>query len=165
MRSNPTEYTVNRLSVESGLDRRSIGRKLATAGVEPVRIEGRQKFYSLRDAGPALWSHPRSDTMPLDQARAELAMAQTALHQIKLQTARGELVPKKLVDSTAFYSARVARDRIMALPDRLAPILAAEQDEFRVFSTMEAECRQICQELAAMWGAPETAPQANGASA
>jgi phage terminase Nu1 subunit (DNA packaging protein) len=99
------------------------------------------------------------DAVPLDEARSRLAQAQTALAELKLRIASGELTDSAQVRLTAFQGARVARDRILALADRLAPVLAAESDEHRVYLALQTEGRAVCAELAGMWdAAPEAAP-------
>ncbi len=87
----------------------------------------------------------------LDQERAQLAKSQRELIDMRIRERAGELVERSRVETTAFMGARTARDRILALADRLAPILAAETDERAVYEKLKAEGRAVCIELAQAW--------------
>jgi hypothetical protein len=48
----------------------------------------------------------------------------------------------------AFNMARKARDQLIALPERVAATLAAEQDPAQVQRLLEDEIERICEEIA-----------------
>jgi hypothetical protein len=150
-------WSLNGLATELKMDRRSLSRILEgctyTAETHGKRSERR---YAMVDVIRYL-TRTAAARLDLNQERARLAKAQADAEELRVRQRRGELVDASHVRDTAFAGARVARDRIMALPDRLAPILAAEDDEHKTFTILAAECRQTCAELAAAWDVPETA--------
>jgi hypothetical protein len=87
------------------------------------------------------------------QARARREVIEAARAQLKLDAEKEGLVEKAKVQHTAFMGARIARDRILAFADRLAPELAAESDERRVYDKLFHECRMLCDKLAEGLGA------------
>lgn len=80
------------------------------------------------------------------RAARELYLAQLA--KIELDRQRGTLVRADEVRIGAFNMARKARDQLMALPERVAAILAATQDSIEVQRILEEEIERICQEIA-----------------
>lgn len=69
-----------------------------------------------------------------ERAEAELA-------ELELRERRGELVKKADVERELFAVQRALRDRITGIPDRIAPIVAAETDVGRCHEIMAAEIR------------------------
>lgn len=82
-----------------------------------------------------------------EAARADAARAE--LLHLELDLKRGNLVRAEDVRKAAFDKARVARDRLMAIPDRLAPLLAAESDPRKAHALLAEELHRVCAELAA----------------
>lgn len=79
-------------------------------------------------------------------AREKLAAAQ--LRELELAREAGQLVLKQARDDAEFGRARMAREAIMALPDRLSVVLAAEASPEVVHALLTAACRKICAQLA-----------------
>ncbi len=79
-------------------------------------------------------------------AREKLAAAQ--LRELELAREAGQLVLKQARDDAEFGRARMAREAIMSLPDRLSVVLAAESAPEAVHALLTAACRKICAQLA-----------------
>lgn len=79
-------------------------------------------------------------------AREKLAAAQ--LRELELAREAGQLVLKQARDDAEFGRARMAREAIMSLPDRLSVVLAAEASPETVHALLTAACRKICAQLA-----------------
>jgi hypothetical protein len=79
-------------------------------------------------------------------AREKLAAAQ--LRELELAREAGQLVLKQARDDAEFGRGRTARKAIMALPDRLSVVLAAETSPEGVHALLTAACRRICAQLA-----------------
>jgi hypothetical protein len=60
---------------------------------------------------------------------------------LEYKTKSGELVPVADVKAQAFTLARAVRDGLLALPDRVAPMLAATQDAAQVHRLLSEEIR------------------------
>jgi hypothetical protein len=82
------------------------------------------------------------------KARAARELYQAQLVKLELDRRRGELVRADEVRLGAFNMARKARDQLIALPDRLATILAATEDPAEVHRILTDEIERICMELA-----------------
>lgn len=80
-------------------------------------------------------------------AREKLASAQ--LRELELAEKAGRLVPASQVEALVFDQARLAREALMSIPDRVATILAAESDAAVVHAKLSAECRKVCEMLSA----------------
>jgi hypothetical protein len=91
----------------------------------------------------------RSAAFARSSASARADAARAELLHLELDLKRGNLVRAEDVRKAAFDKARVARDRLMAIPDRLAPLLAAESDPRKVHALLASELHKVCAELAA----------------
>jgi hypothetical protein len=154
------EYTVSALANETGRDRRSIQRRLLRAGVQPIRTSGRERYYLLRDVGPALWGS--ADGHDLDGERMRYYRGKADLDEITKRQRLGELIERTMVANFLFAATRTARDRLLSFCDRLAPILAAESNEYVVYDTLSYEARQTVTELASAFNTG--LPPPNGGS-
>jgi hypothetical protein len=75
------------------------------------------------------------------RAKREHFAAQSAELDFRLK--EGSMVLRADVDRDAFEAARGAQQMLLALPDRLAPLLAAESDPHRVHVMMVAELHRV----------------------
>ncbi len=82
------------------------------------------------------------------KARAARELYQAQLAKLELDRQRGVLIRADEVRLGAFNMARKARDQLIALPERIAAILAATEDAAEVQSILEEEIERICQEIA-----------------
>lgn len=81
------------------------------------------------------------------KARAARETINAQLAKLELDRERGLLVPAADVRVAAFNSARKARDLLMAVPERIAVVLAATDDPGEVQRLLEEEIEVICLEL------------------
>jgi hypothetical protein len=82
------------------------------------------------------------------KARAARELYQAQLAKLELDRKRGTLVRADEVRLGAFNMARKARDQLIALPERLASVLAAVEEPAEVQRILEEEIERICQEIA-----------------
>jgi hypothetical protein len=82
------------------------------------------------------------------KARAARELYQAQLAKLELDRRRGALVPADEVRLGAFNMARKARDQLIAMPERLAAVLAATEEPAEVQRILEEEIERICQEIA-----------------
>lgn len=111
------------------------------------RHDSAQAGAQAASAAPPPWL-PGDDrsNYTVQAAREKLAAAQ--LRELELAREAGQLVLKQARDDAEFGRARMAREAIMALPDRLSVVLAAEASPETVHALLTAACRKICAELA-----------------
>jgi hypothetical protein len=82
------------------------------------------------------------------QARAIREGYLARIAKIDYETQAGALVAAETVRVAAFNAARTARDSLLSMPDRLAPVLAGESDQFEVHRIMSEEIRRVCNDIA-----------------
>src|SRR4051794_22604058 len=111
MSMTPKLWTVNGLSTELGLDRRSLASRLATTPGDS-QVQGRPAWL-LKTALAALGQPTRAPRSELDQERARLAKEQADGHELKNATLRGELLPADEV--VAGWQAAIGRARSLLL--------------------------------------------------
>lgn len=104
---------------------------------------------------------PSPDTNPVApggpsyaQSRAIREAYAARLAKLDYEERSGALVRTDRVEVGWFNALRVVRDRILNLPDRLAPLLAAESDERRVREMLVVELRTVLADVADEVGGP-----------
>jgi hypothetical protein len=116
------------------MDRRALGRRLE--GLEPVeeRKVGKrtERLYRLADVFAHLHSDERLD---LNAERAKLAVLQQERIRIELGEKRGELISAKATVAHWQSMLGEVRGRLLALPNRAAPIVA-RKDEGQIFAVL-----------------------------
>jgi hypothetical protein len=98
---------------------------------------------------------PRPVAESLGQAGASFGQARTVemvfrakLRRLEFETKQGRLIEAEAVRKTIAEAVRTLRDGILALPDRLATVLAAESDSKKVHVTMKTELSRELEALA-----------------
>jgi hypothetical protein len=104
-----------------------------------------------------LFSDDLRSNYTVQAAREKLAAAQ--LRELELAREAGQLVLKQARDDAEFGRARMAREAIMSLPDRLSVLLAAEASPESVHALLTAACRKICAQLARSSATPAAEAQ------
>jgi hypothetical protein len=82
------------------------------------------------------------------KARAVREHFLARLAQLEFQERTGELVRASEVKIAAFNHSRMLRDRILAVPDRVASIVASESDAAKCHSILAEELRKALNEAA-----------------
>lgn len=89
-----------------------------------------------------------STTAQYGQARAIREGYAARRAKIDYEKEIGQLVDVDSVRALAFKVARTARDSLLSMPDRLAPIIAGESNQFEVHRIMSEEIRRVCNDIA-----------------
>ncbi len=76
---------------------------------------------------------------PLNAAKEKQAFYQAALSQLEYEEKAGKLIEVEKVKSDAFSTARLVRDSVMNVPERIASLLAAESDPHKCFMMLKEE--------------------------
>jgi hypothetical protein len=97
---------------------------------------------------------PTGDDEPEDgepityaQARAQHERFKARLAQLELEQREGKLVEADVVKREAFRTARLVRDALLNLPDRIAAELANETNQFKVHQRLVSEIRRALEDL------------------
>jgi len=92
---------------------------------------------------------PSSDDEPITyaEARAQHERFKARLAQLELEEREGKLVEAEVVKQQAFRVARMVRDSLLNLPDRVAGELAAETNQFKVHQRLTLEIRRALEDM------------------
>jgi hypothetical protein len=70
------------------------------------------------------------------------------LAQLDFERQSGKVLEGDKVRAAWFNNTRRARDMLLTIPDRLAPVLAGESDRFEVHRILLEEIRRVCDDIA-----------------
>lgn len=88
-----------------------------------------------------------SEVSSYAEQRALLTGYKAEMAKIELDKAKGMVVDSVTVRDSAFTTARRVRDAILNIPDRVAPIIAAESNTHTVRTLLDTELRRSLEEL------------------
>ncbi len=91
------------------------------------------------DDAPASESH--------DEARTRLRIAEADLLELKLAEERGEVIRVDAVKTALSVAMATAREALLQIPSRLAPLLAADTDPASVQNLLYGEIHQALETL------------------
>lgn len=74
-------------------------------------------------------------------------IAEARLAELKLAEQRGELVRVAEVEASLAAKVAALREGFLQMPARLAPIMAAESDQARCHDILQAELRQVLEQM------------------
>ena len=94
--------------------------------------------------GPTLPGHLSA----FAEARAQREKIRAAIEMKQLQRLEGRLVDVDKVRAAAFAHTRTARDQLLGIPDRLAPVLAPIGDAAEIHRILLEEVRRVAADLA-----------------
>ena len=122
--SSGSEMSINALHVQTGLDRRTLGRLLAD--VKPVDTVGNSKLYTIKQVveaarGPSA----QAEKARLDKLRADVV-------ELDLAQKRGELIPTETVIDMLVPLISNIRTKLIAIPSKAAPVVMQCRAEFEV---------------------------------
>ena len=99
------------------------------------------------DAAGANASEPTDEAH--HQARTRREIAEASMAEMREAELRGELIQVSAVRAAFGTALTATRDRLLSIPDRLAPVLAAESDRHLVHEALNAEIRDALAQLSA----------------
>jgi len=91
--------------------------------------------------------HPAGGGPSLAEAKRARAVWQAERERIELQQLKGELISTAEVKAEAFNVARVVRDNMLAIPDRVIPTLASMSDLRAMHQYLTEEIRTAIRSL------------------
>ena len=150
----PKMHSVSSLSVETGIDRRTLARRLAQ--LPPSEKRGRIKYWLLRDVlryldtqSPGQVAAPASNgSAEYDEERTRLTRAKADMAELDERERRGELVPVAAVDSFLNTVLSRVRQGILTLPARVAPKGHDAQTIPELERIVLEDCQQVLEEIA-----------------
>lgn len=84
------------------------------------------------------------------KSRAVREHYQARLAKLEFDEKAGKLVPADTVRVSIFKTARSARDMLMAIPDRVAPLIVGQIDAHEIHRILTDEVRRVCVEVSKM---------------
>lgn len=97
---------------------------------------------------PAASPVPEPSTgISLQKSRANKELFEALLKKLEYEEKSGKLVEIAKVELEAFAAARVARDRLLLIPDRVAPIIIGQTDMYEIKRVLREEIIRSLQNL------------------
>ena len=130
-------------------ERRSEPQNKSAPAAKPVAVHAPEPVTLPHGGGlPQDGTPPRGDLPTLLlKTRIKSEVERAKLLEIKAKVEAGKYIDADTVKTAAFNKARVVRDGLLNIPDRLAAVLAAENDPARVHELLAAEIRTALEEL------------------
>lgn len=168
-RRRGVSHTAVQKAIKSQRLSRAVVRNGNTVGIDPEIadaewIQGQKEI--LKDQIPSSESKPKPRTErpppseevssgpPIDKVSSTYAQSRAAreayaarLAKLDFEQKSGKLVDAEAVRNEAFKSARIVRDALMNIPDRIAAELAAETNIFKIHSRLTEELRKSLESL------------------
>jgi hypothetical protein len=125
---------------------RLTGGKVDTAQAETALAALREPLRQTSSEEPLEGGGQSLSTLLL-KSRIKTEVERGRLLEAKAKAETGKLVSADEVRIAAFRRARIVRDGMLNLPDRLAAVLAAEHDAIKVHTLLTTEIRTVLVEL------------------
>ena len=115
--------TASQIVSELNIDRRKLGQVLIQCKV--IKQSGKIKYYLIQDVIKHLYN--KTDKLiSLEEARKNKAIAEAELLELNLEKEKGNVLDRDLVDKQWANLVLSCKNRLEAIPNKLAPILAVE---------------------------------------
>ena len=152
MTAKAVERTINRLSIELGKDRRTVAKVLKDT--EPVRVEGRYRYYTVRQYIDAL------ENQSINGLDSSLAQARlTRARRIKIEMENEKLMEGlvRAEDVELWWKNHVAQARevFLAMPEKIREPLANASTVAEVEQLLKSVVYEALDEVAGI-GRPDT---------
>lgn len=150
--SLPTVIT----AISNGRLEQSVKRRGQGYQIDPVKADA--EWLANTDTGQGAPAHAKNapadepdtdDDQPITyaQARAQHERFKARLAQLELEEREAKLVQAAEVTREAFRVARLVRDSMLNIADRVAAELAAESNQFKVHQRLTHEIRRALEDL------------------
>lgn len=97
---------------------------------------------------PNLTKRDKKNKITQTEAERRRAVAIAKLRELELKEKQGRLIDRTQVERTWFEHARLIRDGILSIPDRLSALMASISDPHKVHQLLDSELRKALSEVA-----------------
>lgn len=137
-------WSVNGLSVEFKIDRRTVAKRIES--VPPAKKDARGNYWRLADvAGLLVQSSERVPGSQADDEARKIA-AEADIAEMKAGTMRGDLVSAEEVGVELDRAVAAVRARLMTVPTKLAPVVRPD-DPPLARRVLESAMLEVLEEL------------------
>lgn len=148
--------SVEQLRVDQGVSRLARELNISPSVVSKKRLAGKSdqvirqeaELYRAMLAEREVEDDTGSETYQAARSRKESSIAN--LRGLEFAEKEGKLIDRAQTEADAFKTARTVRNGLIAIPDRVASLLAAESDPARVHAVLSAEIREVLAGLAGL---------------
>lgn len=116
----------------------------------PLPMQQLERAEPLPLGTPSLFEGPAHDPDSYETSRRRREAAEASIAEMKQAEMEGALIRVDAVRSSFASKISGARDALLQIPSRLAPVLAAEADILKVNTALEDSLRQALAELSGM---------------
>jgi phage terminase Nu1 subunit (DNA packaging protein) len=139
--AKPQEWTIYGLSIETGIDRKTLGRLLENA--EPV-TKGNRDYYKMRQVCDALRG---GGIKAQEQERTRLYRNQADHEELRVAEKSRQLIPVSEVDEVWGEIAIAIKSKLLAMPARIAQVALAASSLREVEEAIRVEIYSALNEL------------------
>ena len=122
--------------------------KLADGTIDPKTADREWDSNSDPAQKPAVEAVSSGTGSSYQQSRAIKEAYEARLKKLEFETKSGKLIPISEVQIEAFNAARIVRDRLLNIPDRVIPIIAGKTDIHEMKETLRKELLKSLENLA-----------------
>lgn len=144
-----------------GISHQAVRKALARGRITELRREGNrilvdsaaadqqwnQATDQARQRGEQAQQHGSETSRAYASARAVREQYEARLARLAFEEKSGKLVSSDEVKVAAFNAARNARDALLNIPDRIAPMITGMTDTRAIHRTLTEEITRVCQQL------------------
>lgn len=141
----PQEWSISGLSVELGMDRRTLAKRLAD--VAPVREDAKGKLYRMRDVLVAVYE-TASEGSSYEQERTRLTKAQADKTELEVKVLNGSLIPSHKVEEVWGGMLGSFRARCLSIPTKAAHAVISVADLAEAEAILKDYVHEALSELA-----------------
>lgn len=136
-------WTVNALSVEFKIDRRTVAKRIES--VPPAKKDAKSAYWRISDVAALLVQSERfSGSQAEDEARKVAAEADIA--EMKAGAMKGDLVSAEAMGVEIDRAVAAVRARLLTVPTKLAPVLRPDDPAF-ARRLIESAMLEVLEEL------------------
>ncbi len=149
MAMTPKGWSINGLAVELCMDRRTIAK--ICAGLSPVSKSARRKEYRLAEVVTRLGGEgppDPTDGESYDKARLRKMIAEADAAELETAKLAGEVISIEDAEAEWTEIATAIRAKLLSMPSKLAPLVAAEPEPTRCRDLIEGVIFEALAELA-----------------
>lgn len=141
-----SELSLTQLAALTGVAHKTAHTRLNAKGVEPVRTDGRTKFYSPRVALPVILGVGEGLNAQAEKARLDRVSAD--LKEEELRRIRGETATRAEWEEATVAILSAVRSRMLSVASQVAAEVAAEANPAECHAIIEAAQIEALGELA-----------------
>lgn len=147
-----TLWSISALSLELGIDRRTLAKKLSDVPADEITKSGKRDYkkWKLANVINHLFCHTDDDYdgISFEEAKRRKIAAEAELAEIQLFKEKGEAISIEVANQLWEKAVTSCRAKLLSIPTEVSPFLATESDEASIQLYIEKSIHEALNELA-----------------